>query len=200
MKNYYYLDKIEEPFSYIDLGSDTKITGSDSGISMNKDLRLDKGLTVGSDIELTKGKKIKFIGNDNDPYYLEKIGNSDSNHLRLTINDNSNESLQIWGNSCGTTGCGNEGIKQHQFDSSGNSWHNGNVTARNFKRLEGESCRIRYGGCAGGWRNNREYFDRLGGSVNRVANCNNNEYLKGFGITRCNNGNSLRLKLNCCKR
>ena len=88
MKSYYYLNKIEEPFSYIDLGSDTKITGSDSGISMNKDLKLDKGLTVGADIELTKGKKIKFIGNDNDPYYLEKIGNTDSNHLRLTINVN----------------------------------------------------------------------------------------------------------------
>ena len=66
---------------------------------MNKDLRLDKGLTVGADIELT-WKKIKFIGNDKDPYYLQKIGNSDSNHLRLTINDNS-KIVYKFCNSCG---------------------------------------------------------------------------------------------------
>ncbi len=48
-KNYYYLDKAIEPFSYIDLGSDTKISGSSSGISMNKNVKFDKGFKVGSD-------------------------------------------------------------------------------------------------------------------------------------------------------
>ena len=37
-KNYYYLDKTVEPFSYVDLGGDTKISGSRSGVSINKDL------------------------------------------------------------------------------------------------------------------------------------------------------------------
>ena len=85
------------------------------------------GGTSGKNVEVEKGKRLVFSGNDNDPYYFEKIGNKDSNHLRLTINDNSNESLQIWGNSCGTTGCGGEGVKQHQFDSSGNAYHKGNL-------------------------------------------------------------------------
>ena len=28
---------------------------------------------------------------------------------------------KIWGNSCGTTGCGGEGVMQHKFDASGNA-------------------------------------------------------------------------------
>ena len=52
--------------------------------------------------------------------------------VRLTINDNSNESLQIWGNSCGTTGCGGTGVKQHQFDASGNAYHKGNWKCQAF--------------------------------------------------------------------
>ena len=39
-KNYYYLDKTIEPFSYVDLGDGTKISGSSSGVSINKDLFL----------------------------------------------------------------------------------------------------------------------------------------------------------------
>jgi len=171
--------------------------------------KLKNGTSLGSsdsdkDLEIIKGKKIRFAGNDNDPYYIEKIGNTDSNHLRLTINDNSNESLQIWGNSCGTTGCGGAGIMQHRFDSSGNAIHKGTVTASSFKRENGDSCTIRYGGCDGAhWGRGvrgMEYLDRLGGSVSGISSCNSDEYLKGFGITRCNSARGLQLKMNCCKR
>ena len=82
-----------------------------------------KGNITANNISINKPNKLIFAGNDNDHYYLQKIGNTDSNHLRLTINDNSNESLQIWGNSCGTTGCGGEGVMQHKFDTSGNAYH-----------------------------------------------------------------------------
>ena len=174
------------------------------------EFKLANGTTLGSfganqDLEISKGNKLRFTGSDNDPYWFEKIGNTDSNHLRLTINDNSNESLQIWGNSCGTTGCGGEGILQHKFDASGNTQHKGTVTANAFRLNGGEQCTIRYGGCDGvhwgrGTGYGNEYFDRLGGSVNGVANCNSDEYLKGFGIARCNSGRGLQVKMNCCKR
>ena len=97
-----------------------------------------KNLNVTGDLSIDKPKKLIFSGNDNDPYYFQKIGNTDSNHLRLTINDNSNESLQIWGNSCGTTGCGGEGVMQHKFDGSGNARHEGTITAN--KLCIGNTC------------------------------------------------------------
>ena len=172
--------------------------------------KLKNGDSIGAynpskDLEIAKGKKIRFGRVMIMIHYIEKIGNIDSNHLRLTINDNSNESLQIWGNSCGTTGCGGAGVKQHQFDASGNAFHNGTVTASNFKRTNGVNLAIRYGGCDGvhwgrGTGYGNEYFDRLGGRVSGIADCNNDEYLKGFGITRCNSGRGLQLKMRCCKR
>ena len=113
------------------ISSDSNISSkgdisSDNSIIAN-DFKLKNGESIvnntNKDVEIKKGKKLFFSGDDNDPYYLEKIGNTDSNHLRLTINDNSNESLQIWGNSCGTTGCSGEGIMQHKFDTSGTAYH-----------------------------------------------------------------------------
>ncbi len=58
---------------------------------------------------------------DNDPYTLEKLGSGDDHHLRLTINDNDNESFQIWGNSCGAGNCGGEGKMAQKFQSNGNA-------------------------------------------------------------------------------
>jgi hypothetical protein len=51
-----------------------------------------------------------------------------------------------------------------------------------------------------GTKHGNQYFDRLGGGVEHVENCNSNEYLKGMGISRCNIGKGLRLKMNCCKK
>lgn len=183
-----------------------------------------------NDLNIVTNKKIYFgKGTDSDPYYIEKKGdNSDIHHLRITINDNSNESLQIWGNSCATPdGCGSEGTLQHKFDASGNVEHKGTVTASKYLNLNGEeligpkgdkgdkgdpggsnpeSCVIRYGGCDTGphWGvgndHGNQYFDRLGGGVNQIAECQSNEYLKGFGIIRCNSGRGLQLKLKCCAR
>ena len=65
-------------------------------------------------------------GDDNtDPYHLEKIQtSSDVNSLRLSINDNADESFQIWGNSCGEAGgCGAQGALKHHFQATGRTQH-----------------------------------------------------------------------------
>jgi len=69
-------------------------------------------------------------GDDNsDPYYLEKVNTSGNNNsLRMTINDDSDESFQIWGNSCGEAGgCGGPGAMQHYFGANGTAIHKGNI-------------------------------------------------------------------------
>jgi filamentous hemagglutinin family protein len=58
---------------------------------------------------------------DSDPYSLEKIRTGENNNsLRLTINDDADESFQIWGNSCGTGNCGGPGKELFKFDGNGN--------------------------------------------------------------------------------
>jgi len=99
-----------------------KLTNKSDDLDVKGNITTNGDITA-NNISINKPNKLIFAGNDNDRYYLQKIGNTDSNHLRLTINDNSNESLQIWGNSCGTTGCGGEGVMQHKFDTSGNAYH-----------------------------------------------------------------------------
>ena len=68
-------------------------------------------------------------GDDNsDPYYLEKVNTSGNNNsLRMTINDDSDESFQIWGNSCGVGDCGGPGAMQHYFGANGTAIHKGTI-------------------------------------------------------------------------
>ena len=49
--------------------------------------------------------------------------------LRLTINDEADESFEIWGDSCRTTGCGGPGVMKHKFGATGDAQHNGKVIA-----------------------------------------------------------------------
>lgn len=65
---------------------------------------------------------------DSDPYYMEKVGSRNNNHLRLTINDDDNESFQIWGGSCRTHSCdGNGGAMRHYFGALGDASHTGSL-------------------------------------------------------------------------
>ena len=158
------------------------------------DFKLKDGQSIvnntNKDIEIKKGKKLFFSGNDNDPYYFEKIGNTDSNHLRLTINDNSNESLQIWGNSCGTTGCGGEGVMQHSFDTSGNAYHkkdltsDGIIIANDFKLKNGQSIVN---------NSNNDVEIKKGKKLFFSGNDNDPYYLEKIGNT---DSNHLRLTIN----
>ena len=66
--------------------------------------------------------------NSSDPYYLEKVVTSGNNSsLRLTINDDAEESFQIWGNSCAAGNCGGAGTMAHKFRADGDASHTGNV-------------------------------------------------------------------------
>ena len=65
-------------------------------------------------------------GDDNsDPYYIEKVQESSNNNsLRMTINDDADESFQIWGNSCNEKGgCGGPGALKHHFQATGRTQH-----------------------------------------------------------------------------
>jgi len=72
----------------------------------------------------------KEPGDNSDPYYLEKVNTKNNeSHLRMTINDDADESFQIWGNSCGEQGgCGGPGAMKHTFDAQGNAVHRGQLT------------------------------------------------------------------------
>lgn len=68
--------------------------------------------------------------NGTDPYYIEKIRPADNkSSLRLTINDDPDESFQIWGNSCaaGKGTCGGEGTQGHKFRADGTASHTGSL-------------------------------------------------------------------------
>ena len=70
--------------------------------------------------------------NNSDPYYLEKVNTSlNVSSLRLTLNDDADESLQIWGDSCQTTGCMGPGVKGHHFRANGSAAHRGAVVVGN---------------------------------------------------------------------
>lgn len=92
-----------------------------------------KGKVNVNKLNIPKSGRLSFgDGEDNDPYHFRKIGNSDNNHLRLTLNDNNNESLQLWGNSCSGDNCRADGGKfYHGFYSNGKAIHTNNLGVGN---------------------------------------------------------------------
>ncbi|NLH38744.1 MAG: hypothetical protein GX445_01625 [Elusimicrobia bacterium] len=91
--------------------------------------------TANPSSKLTLAGKMEFFhagGNDNntDVYSIEKIyGGYNVSSLRMTINDDADESFQIWGNSCATpAGCGGPGEPLFNFSASGYmTWGNNSV-------------------------------------------------------------------------
>lgn len=82
----------------------------------------------------------KYMGtqpgkNDNtDSYYMEKVranhgdgSPDDVSSLRLTINDNAEESLEVWGNSCAAGNCGGDGKRGHRLRADGSVGHSGGM-------------------------------------------------------------------------
>jgi len=99
-------------------------------------VRADKNLHVGGhatmnsahvDGDIKVDGKIRFGPRGNDPYSLEKVTyGKDRSHLRLSLNDNPDESLRIYTN-IWNRGGGDQ--MQHKFQVNGDSWHRGKVMA-----------------------------------------------------------------------
>lgn len=70
-----------------------------------------------------------ITGDDSDPYRLRKVNTSSNNNwLELQLNDDSDESFRIYGNSCVGYSCGTYSSNlYHLFDTSGKVYHAGNV-------------------------------------------------------------------------
>ena len=83
------------------------------------------------------------VANGTDPYYLEKVttpaGNVSS--LRMTLNDDPDESFQIWGDSCAAGNCGGAGVRGHELTANGNAWHRGSLKANGAVTVGGDGVR-----------------------------------------------------------
>ena len=108
---------------------DTELRGNTNNIG---------DVSVGRDLDL-KGT-LWFGKNDGstDPYSLRKvIAGPNKSSLRLTINDDADEALEIWGNSCASKGgCTGEGVLQHKFTSTGDVVHQGDVLMTGGKSIK----------------------------------------------------------------
>lgn len=122
--------------------------------------------------------------NGSDPYYIEKIGGNNQSSLRLTINDDADETFEIWGDSCRTTGCWGQGVRSHQFVASGDVYHRGVVRADGGIII------------ANKWR-----MSDTGDGWLRLYNTSNNWYWGGFAAwvmwsVAYYNGSDIRMKEN----
>lgn len=80
-----------------------------------------------------------LAANNTDPYYLEKVvAGPNRSSLRITINDDADESLQVWGDSCAQGDCAGPGAMRHAFWASGDAEHTGAVRAGTALCVGGE--------------------------------------------------------------
>lgn len=84
--------------------------------------------TCGGDARV---RKRLFFGpkkGHNDVYYMQKVsGGVDKHSLRMTLNDNPDEALEIWGDSCRHGGCAGPGRMAHKFRADGDASHRGTL-------------------------------------------------------------------------
>jgi len=90
-------------------------------------------LSVAGDLGIWGGK-IQFRDstgdNSTDPYSIEKICTSKNNcSLRVSINDDINESLQIYGGACSAGKCSGPGVLKHNFVADGSAQHIGSLSS-----------------------------------------------------------------------
>ncbi len=94
----------------------------------------DKLTNVYGDIDLRGKLHLGRVDGSTDPYVIEKkLMAPNQSALRLTMNDNPDEALEIWGDSCSTGNCAGEGVLRHRFQVNGDASHAGNL--RVAKRL-----------------------------------------------------------------
>lgn len=91
-----------------------------------------------NDVDL---KGTLFFGKNDgstDPYSLRKVTNGDNSSLRFTINDNPDESIEIWGDSCAAGNCAGEGKLKHKFTATGDAQHEGNLSVKGKLTVNGQ--------------------------------------------------------------
>jgi hypothetical protein len=107
-----------------------------AGVNVQSSANITGNLNVGRRIYFSDSMMRNYPdwwANGSDPYYLEKVTNGGNNSaLRLTINDDGDESFQIWGNACAIGNCGGQGHLCHAFWANGDAWHGRNVSANHF--------------------------------------------------------------------
>jgi hypothetical protein len=110
---------------------DTELRGNTNNIG---DMNIGRNLNVQGRMHFKDPKmdaNANWESNGSDSYFLEKVVTKpNESSLRLTMNDDNDESFQIWGGSCDTGNCktGNEKLK-HKFDALGNATHAGDITS-----------------------------------------------------------------------
>lgn len=88
--------------------------------------------------------RINFDTQDkSDPYYLETKFQNGSSSLRLTLNDDADESLQIYGDGCRQGNCWGEGVMSHKFGVDGTATHTKQVCINNTCLNEQDIQRIK---------------------------------------------------------
>lgn len=113
---------------------DTEIRGNTNNIG---DLNVGRNANVQGRLHFSDPQynKAGSTVNSSDSYFLQKVVTSpDVSSLRLTVNDNANESMEIWGNSCAAGQCSGPGTMRHKFDAAGNAIHTGALTANGSVR------------------------------------------------------------------
>ena len=112
---------------------DTEIRGNTNNIG---DMNVGRNLNVQGRIHFTDPTydKKPSGANSTDSYYLEKkVDANNVSSLRLTLSDDNDESLQIWGGSCAAGDCAGQGTIKHRFTADGNAWTDGWVDSQNVK-------------------------------------------------------------------
>jgi hypothetical protein len=93
---------------------------------INKNLLVSGDTTLGKDVDVNGTMWFGKNDGSSDPYSLRKVRTAvNASSLRLTLNDDNDEALEVWGNSCGSGNCTGEGKRAHRFDSVGNASHEG---------------------------------------------------------------------------
>lgn len=131
---------------------DTEIRGNTNNIG---DLHIGRDLSVQHDVDIrnnmnVQGKlffkngdpeqdyphwtqpwwlwNVDIYGNNSDNYSITKeTPGPNSSFLKIEINDDPDESVQIWGDACRTTGCYGTGVPRHSFVANGDAWHAGRL-------------------------------------------------------------------------
>ena len=157
-------------------------------------------------------------GDDSDAYRIEKIRHSgNNNELRVMLHDDVNESMTIYGNSCGGGKCGDDSKAKvaHKFSVNGDAHHSNEVYLKNRVRFlnkdSGKEESVIYsdantmnlyrasGGNIVEVRNDRLKVNKnleahaevthTGGNVNHIKNPNGHTKINKYGIMFGGNNN-----------